>query len=74
MTLKGQSKITIFIMAQSTCLVNLPPKIAIYVDRKLYMVPCDIFTLNDLDVAMNHKCANISLTVDLREFVYIENI
>ncbi len=47
---------------------------AIYVDRKLHTVPCDILTLNDVDFGLNHNCANISITVDLRQFVYIEDI
>ncbi len=47
---------------------------AIYVDRKLYTVSRDISTLNDLDFGLNHACANISLTIVLRQFVYIEDI
>ncbi len=49
---------------------------AIYDDRKLCMVPCDIMTfdLNDLDLGLHHKFANVSLTVNLRKFDYIENI
>ncbi len=50
------------------------PIMAIYVDRKLHTVPCDIFTLNDLDFGLNNNCANISLTIDLKQFVYIEDI
>ncbi len=47
---------------------------AIYVDRKLHTVPFDILTLHDLDFGLNHNCTNISLTVDQRQFVYIEDI
>ncbi len=41
---------------------------AIYADRKLCTVPCDILTLNDLDFGLNHKYAN------MRQFVYIKDI
>ncbi len=33
----------------------------------------DILTFNDLDFGLKHKCANISLTVDLSQFLYAED-